>query len=415
MRSVKKGKEQMYRKMVHIADKFRYCWYVLCLLAAYVTAPLVRNSKKYRNLWLIAERGTDAQDNGYHFYKYMRREHPEINARYLICVDSPDRERFEEKDRLISYRSFEHYLAFVLAEYKISTHIMGFAPDMWFFTKLDRYGIVRGKTVCLQHGIIKDDIQWMHRSNVRLDLFVCGAKKEAEAVTATYGHPKGVVRYLGLCRYDALPCGENYEKSGIVLFMPTWRLYLKDISDAEFRKSDFFYGIQNMLSDNSIGKILKTYGYRLLFCPHTEVHPYLHNFTYRTDECLVPETGECDVQSLLIQADVLITDYSSIFFDFAYMEKPVIYYQFDQETFRYRHYREGYFNYEKDGFGPVTTCCEALAAALDSVLKNGGKMDARYKERLNVYFVYHDRKNCERNFEAIKELGRGDRQNEGKN
>ena len=77
--------------------------------------------------------------------------------------------------------------------------------------------------VFLQHGIIKDDMTWCHADNARLDLFVCGAKPEADAVAAGFGHPPGVVRYLGLCRYDGLPTGGEREKSGMVLFMPTWR------------------------------------------------------------------------------------------------------------------------------------------------------------------------------------------------
>lgn len=405
----------MYRKLVHFADKFRYCWYLLCLLAAGAVAPFVKKNEKYSNLWLIAERGTDARDNGYHLFKYLRNEHPEINARYIIAADSPDRERFADRDRLIRYRSFEHFLAFILAKYRISTHIMGFAPDMWFFTKLDKYLIMNGKNICLQHGIIKDDIPWMHRSNIRLELFVCGALKEAEAVAADYGHPKGVVRYLGLCRYDALPLESNRKKSGIVLFMPTWRLYLKDISDTEFRRSEFFIGIQKVLADREIADVLKKRGYRMIFCPHTEVWPYLHCFSFDPETCIVPEAGNFDVQCLLIQADVLITDYSSVFFDFAYIEKPVIYYQFDRDTFRTQHYGEGYFRYDRDGFGPVTQCCKDLAAALEDSLGNGARMEKRYQDRLQEFFVYRDRKNCERNFEAIKSLGSEDGRNNGKN
>ena len=47
-------------------------------------------SKKYRNLWLVAERGNDARDNGYRFYEYLRTMHPEVNAHYVITTDSAD-------------------------------------------------------------------------------------------------------------------------------------------------------------------------------------------------------------------------------------------------------------------------------------------------------------------------------------
>ena len=51
---------------------------------------------KYRDLWLICERGNDARDNGYWFYRYLRMEHPELNARYVISADSPDITRISE-------------------------------------------------------------------------------------------------------------------------------------------------------------------------------------------------------------------------------------------------------------------------------------------------------------------------------
>ena len=37
-------------------------------------------SAKYRELWLVCERGNDAQDNGYWFYRYLKEKHPEINV-----------------------------------------------------------------------------------------------------------------------------------------------------------------------------------------------------------------------------------------------------------------------------------------------------------------------------------------------
>ncbi|SUM33873.1 galactosamine-containing minor teichoic acid biosynthesis protein [Staphylococcus gallinarum] len=43
--------------------------------------------------------------------------------------------------------------------------------------------------------------------------------------------------------------------------------------------------------------------------------------------------GERTVQSLLIEHDLLITDYSSVSFDFTYMNKPVIFYHFDVKRF----------------------------------------------------------------------------------
>ena len=73
----------------------------------------------------------------------------------------------------------------------------------------------------------------------------------------------------------------------------------------------------------------------------------------QNNSIIIAHKDDYDVQDLLIRSSVLVTDYSSVFFDFAYMGKPVIYYQFDEDEFRKNHYQEGYFSYREHGFGRV--------------------------------------------------------------
>ena len=60
-------------------------------------------------------------------------------------------------------------------------------------------------------------------------------------------------------------------------------------------------------------------------------------------------------REVFAESEMIITDYSSVAFDFAYLEKPVIYTQFDsEEFFNGEHvYTKGYFDYEHDGFGEI--------------------------------------------------------------
>lgn len=125
------------QKISHLKDKFRFLFYFLQYAAAELAALLIRGREKYKNLWIISERGTDARDNGYHLFRYIRQNHPEINIRYIISRDSPDYEKTASLGETIPYRSFRHMLAFVLSSVKISTHIMGYAADMYFFKLLD--------------------------------------------------------------------------------------------------------------------------------------------------------------------------------------------------------------------------------------------------------------------------------------
>ena len=61
-------------------------------------------------LWLISERGSDARDNAYFFFVWLKENHPEINAKYIISTKSKDYPKLQKyKDSLVVYDSFDHY------------------------------------------------------------------------------------------------------------------------------------------------------------------------------------------------------------------------------------------------------------------------------------------------------------------
>lgn len=378
----------------------RYLAITIKYALAIIVLPFAKH--KYRDLWIIAERGFDARDNAYHLFKYIRTNHPEINIRYIIAKKSADRKRVEKLGNIIDYKSFRHYMAFAASKVKISTHIMGFSPDINFFTHIDKMGLVRGKKIFLQHGIIKDDIPYLYYNNTGLDLFVCSAKAETEYIRENYGYPDGIVELLGLCRYDYLV--KNTEKSKKVLFMPTWRVNLQNISREEFLKSQYYTAVNSFLNSNDVEKVLEKHGYELLFYPHIEVQRFLDCFKTDKKHTEILSFDNITVQKLLIDCDVLITDFSSVFFDFGYMEKPMIFYQFDKEEFRKNHYQEGYFKYERDAFGSVTENENEVIEELGRILERDAETEQKYLERINSFFTFRDTNNCKRNFDKIMEI-----------
>lgn len=106
----------------------------------------------------------------------------------------------------------------------------------------------------------------------------------------------------------------------------------------------------------------------------------------------------------------LVTDYSSIAMDFAYMGKPLCYYQFDYKKFREKHYAEGYFSYEADGFGPVCYTEEELVKSLFACVGKDFYEEEKYKKRRKEFFTLRDTDNCKRNFQAVRELVKNSRE-----
>ena len=139
----------------------------------------------------------------------------------------------------------------------------------------------------------------------------------------------------------------------------------------------------------------------LLFYPHASMQQYVDNFSSSNKRIVIADDRYYDVQSLLMESAVLITDYSSIYFDFAYMEKPLIYYQFDYKKYRCGQYQEGYFSYQDDGFGCVVFKEDELLKQLEDILAGGIKMNEIYRKRVRNFFAYHDTNNCLRTYNAI--------------
>ncbi|HBQ4752891.1 TPA: CDP-glycerol glycerophosphotransferase family protein, partial [Escherichia coli] len=110
-------------------------------------------------------------------------------------------------------------------------------------------------------------------------------------------------------------------------------------------------------------------------------------------------------QDLFKRAKIMITDYSSVAFEMAYLRKSVCYYQFDeQEFFTKGHYNKGYFDYRQSGFGPVFNTIDGVLSFLHDTIRGVYPNAELYKRRAFDFFPYRDGKCCERVLEAIIQL-----------
>lgn len=356
----------------------------------------------YSGIWLITERGTDARDNGYFFFKWLTENHPEINAVYVISKDSPDYKKVANIGKVIPFMSWSHKIFATSAEFFVSTHhdINSAFPGHYHWT--DNLALKKVKRVMLQHGITKDNMKYFHHDWLKADLFITGAKPEYDYIRETYGYPDNTVQYTGFARYDNLLKPHVVKKQ--ILLMPTWRSYSVKAGRNGFVESDVYKAYQSLINNTVLISELRMAHYQLIFYPHYEIQKYLDCFSTAADDVVkIASIRNYDVQALLMESELLITDYSSVYFDFAYMGKPILYYQFDEEAYRAGHYAKGYFDYHKDGFGKV---CNAEGDIVDEVieyLKDQSVFDG-YKLRAEKFFPIRDANNCNRIFEQIKNI-----------
>jgi CDP-glycerol glycerophosphotransferase (TagB/SpsB family) len=366
--------------------------------------------KKQNGIWLLFERGDEAKDNGYVFFKYLRIKHPEIKAYYV--ADKKNKEDYERVARyknVIQLGSFRHKLYYLLAKKIITTH-PGFCDPFPYrsFNKGIKKILFPRKYIFLQHGITKDDIRSIYgKQAAMIDLFICGAKPEYEYVLNNFGYRKNEVKYTGFARFDLLY--KRKEKNEILL-MPTWRrgFFVSKHGTGNdrdnFINSKFYRAYQSLINNQELITLLEKNDYRLIFYPHYEMQQFLDCFTTKSERIVFADKERYSVQELLKESKLLITDYSSVAMDFAYMEKPLIYYQFDKDEFRRMHMKEGYFSYERDGFGPVVEQESEVIDALCKYLSNDMKNEQCYMEKINNFFTIRDRYNCKRIFHSIANL-----------
>ena len=364
-----------------------------------VAAVLRKTNKAYRHLWLVMERGFDARDNAYWFFRYLREKQPQINAYYVIDKSSPDYSKVAELGETVEWRSLRHYLMYLSADMLISTHWQPAAPDLMAYYHLRQIGIrPRGKQIFLQHGIIKDDMKLARYPALKVDFFASGGKLEYDYLVSEYGFPEGIIQYTGLCRFDNLIRGNN--PSNEILVMPTWRGWEYPQGE-QFYETAFYRHFQSVLDNPRLLSLLRERDLKLIFYPHIELQKELDKFKSPSERIILASWRDYDVQTLLMRCNLLITDYSSVFFDIGYMEKPVIYYQFDMEEFHKYHYQKGYFSYEKHGFGPVVKTEEELVDAVYECAGNDFQIQKEYRDRLDAFYSVRDELNCERTYQIL--------------
>lgn len=370
------------------------------LLIAYLASKLFARHDK--ELWILSERGTDARDNGYWLFRYIKNNHPEINVKYIITKDSVDRSKLEPyKESLINYGSWKHYYSLCCATHLISTHNQGYTPFMAFFSELNkRFHIWKNKkVVMLQHGIIKDKLYALFYENTYFDLFIAGAKPEYDYLLKNFGYSDKQLKYTGLCRYDELI---NVTTENYILIMPTWRSWL---NNETFIESEYFNSYKNLLESPEFQNLLSKNNVKAIFYPHYEIQVrYIEHFkALKLSNSIIIADMTYDVQQLLKGAKMLITDYSSVFFDVAYMGKPMVFYHFDNNRFFHEHYSQGYFDYS-NSFGDVAYRLCELIEQTEQVIINDFGMQEKHICKTKEFFVYRDTKNCERVFNSIKDI-----------
>ena len=351
-----------------------------------------RKHYKDKRIWLFMDRPTIADDNARHLFNYAVNQNDDILKYFILDKNSDDFNDMKKiSSNIVPYGSLKHKILYLFSEKIISSHVDDFWLDPFFYSNRKLYsGFTTIEKCFLQHGVIKDDISyWIKKYQMNLFLFLTSSDYERDSIlNGFYNFPDNVVKSLGLPRFDNLNEGSKKQ----ILFIPTWRNYLNNKD--KFINSEYFKNLNSFFNNKKLLELIKNQGYELIFKPHYNLLPYVDYFNIPS-EIIVSDDS---FQTLFNNSSLLITDYSSVGFDFAYVKKPVIYFQHDDF-----HYPKGYFDYETMAFGDVVKSEEDLVEKISEYLENGCIMEDKFKERVVDFFKFLDKSNCKRVYNWLYE------------
>ncbi|TAP28850.1 CDP-glycerol glycerophosphotransferase [Arthrobacter sp. S41] len=369
------------KSFVHLAKEAKYRWI---------------KPKNVKPIWLIGEMPYKAQDNGLTFFKYMQDNHPEIESYYVISSDSPERQNLDGYKNVIDYRSVEHIDITLRAEKIISTH----APSQLYPTKNpDFVRRVAATKVFLQHGVTAG--KWIapvfgkNANDFDADLVMVCSEREKEFFVHDLGYKSEEVAVTGFARFDNLFAEDVIERKNQMFVMPTWRPWLQDPST--FEESDYFMRWMSLLAGDRLSALVNEFGLEVIFCLHPNMQQYTHLF--KGSGARVVFQGDVNVQDLIKQSGIMLTDYSSAALDFAFLHKPVVYYQFDAERFPVPH-----ADPLSELPGPVVTTEREVIERIRETYSAGGVMTSEYMNRADRFIANRDRNSSARIYRAIKEF-----------
>ena len=355
-----------------------------------------------QDVWLIGERTDQAEDNSYHFFKYCRINEPNKKIYYIIDKKSEQYNNIKRFGNIIQYDSFKHKIYLMHANKFISAynfHKFSYpSNEIEFYRYIEKY--IKAEKIFLQHGVAMNSAPYYKQSINKYNYIVTSTQKETNMLVDKYNWDEKNILKTGLARYDNLKDESKNNIKKKILFMPTWRRCLSGISIEEFKESNYYKDIYSLLTSRRLNKLIDDKNIEFIFYIHYEMQDYIDVFKSLNKNIKVLEKSQANVQQLLKYCNLLITDFSSVGIDFAYMDKPVIFYQYNKQDFHYDINKDDKFIMYKD-FGYILENEDDVLSQLEDWTDKNYYNFYKIKEDI---FYNRDFNNCKRIFNYIDKI-----------
>lgn len=357
------------------------------------------SSNRKNEVWVIGENfGECLKDNGYCFFKYCQATPVKPAVFFVVKKNFLQDDIFLSSNRnVLVYGSIQHIVYLFLADVYIYSHTH---RDI-IFHKLFLLFAKNKKIVFLQHGVTgfkKFDPFYQEYCN-EPDILIVVSNFEKSIIAKHVGTDEKKIKITGFARYDNLENSTASLAGKQIAYMPTWRDW---ITKGGFLDSKFFKCVSAFTDDGSLSELLEKRNFILKFYLHKNMKEYFSFFDSNHFNIKLIKFGQENVQKMIKESNLLITDYSSVSWDFFYLDKPVIFFQFDSED--YLRYRGSYLNLKKDLFGDLTSSIPTLIDFIKFYINNDFQIKEKFRLAKPYFFNYFDKYNSQRIYQEIVRL-----------
>ena len=318
--------------------------------------------------------------------------------RKVWAFENPDDYRYLQKEypgtALVKYGSKEYYACYGKAKYWVTNYVLqpGIAKkrdqiyvQTWHGTPLKK----------IAFDVPRSNYNWMTRLRLSyryrkesriIDYMVSPSPFYSKVVRKAFrlrksatmleeGYPRNDSLFLEADNTDYL--NSIKKKIGIpkdkkvILYAPTWRSGHYDfVTGHYFEAGSIFEDLRRSFGDSAV--VL----YRTHYFIKKNQDPAMEGFVYDV-------SAYDEVNDLYLISDLLITDYSSVFFDYANLEKPILFYMFDFEAYR-EEMRDFYFDI-KYLPGPIIREKKDISPEVKELLEKDFVPDKKYRKFNHIF------------------------------
>ena len=372
-------------RMVSIGKRLKNIDKIENILNAYAQMHALFSKMR---VWLFMDEKDTAGSNAEYFFNYCSGQTDGISKYFILSSNTIDRFRIGEVGTVIEYGSDMHKLLYLFSEKVIISEIESNAYNPFSNEEYQAVKALKNNEIVYlpRNTLINGLPSVVNVFSHNLGIIALSSELELQVIKDQgYGFSGSVLQVTGLPKHDK----PNDQTQECILFMPNYRdgLYLgEDVFNFDFSSSEYYKKITDLLCDERLIEAADIYGYEIIFRPHDKT---ISQFSEEDlDESITLASSEYSMETLYSLAALLITD-SMPASDFAYMEKPVIYYSFAGA------------DKPEVLFGEMITEHERLIDTIIAYMSDGCSMRDVDRKNTSTFFKYMDSQNCERVYNAV--------------